>query len=151
ETALLLERWERVRGEGLAQAVLLGGEAGIGKSRLGRVVNERLAAEPHAALPCGCSAHPQNSAVSARTGSLERVLGRDDADDERLGRLEAMVRQYGLLPEETVPLLAALVALPTAGRHAPLGHSPERQRQLTQDCVLAWLLAAARTQPLLLI
>src|SRR5262249_24111176 len=41
EVALLRARWAQVQ-EGLGQVVLLSGEAGIGKSRLGQVVQEQI-------------------------------------------------------------------------------------------------------------
>ena len=46
EVGLLRERWAQVN-EGIGQVVLLGGEAGIGKSRLVQVLKEYVAGEPH--------------------------------------------------------------------------------------------------------
>ena len=49
EIALLLRRWQDAKsGEG--QVVLLGGEPGIGKSRITRALRERIETQPHARL-----------------------------------------------------------------------------------------------------
>src|SRR5499426_821365 len=53
EVALLRERWAQAR-DGLGQVVLLGGEAGIGKSRLVQVLHEHIVAEPHTRLEWRC-------------------------------------------------------------------------------------------------
>ena len=56
ELALVLERWRQAAaGEG--QAVLLVGEAGIGKSRLVRAALDAVAGEEHVALRYQCSPH----------------------------------------------------------------------------------------------
>ena len=56
ELALVLERWRQsVAGEG--QAVLVVGEAGIGKSRLVQALLDEAAADPHSALRYQCSPH----------------------------------------------------------------------------------------------
>src|SRR5215510_2416548 len=63
EIALLRERWAQVK-DGVAQVVLLSGEAGIGKSRLVQVLQEHVATEPQAWLtPCQCSPYYQNTAL----------------------------------------------------------------------------------------
>jgi hypothetical protein len=51
EVALLLQRWGDAKRR-LGQVVVLGGEAGIGKSRLVRAVQEGLADEPYTQLEC---------------------------------------------------------------------------------------------------
>jgi class 3 adenylate cyclase len=62
ELALVLERWRRAAaGEG--QAVLLVGEAGIGKSRLVRAVLDAIAGEEHAALRYQCSPYHTGTAL----------------------------------------------------------------------------------------
>jgi len=62
EVNLLLDRWEQARaGEG--QAVLLAGEAGIGKSRITQVLRARISEERHTDLRYQCSPHYQSTAL----------------------------------------------------------------------------------------
>ena len=62
ELALVLDRWRQARAaEG--QAVILVGEAGIGKSRLVRAALDSLAGEEHVALRYQCSPHHTGTAL----------------------------------------------------------------------------------------
>jgi predicted ATPase len=62
ELALLLERWAQAQaGEG--QAVLLVGEAGIGKSRLASALLDACANRPHEPIRWQCSPYHANSAL----------------------------------------------------------------------------------------
>src|SRR5262249_59596349 len=62
EVRLLLECWAQVK-EGQGQVILLSGEAGIGKSRLVRVLREQIAGDTRAWLEGRCSPYHQNSAL----------------------------------------------------------------------------------------
>ena len=76
ELALVLERWRQAAaGEG--QAVLLVGEAGIGKSRLVRAVLDAVAGEEHTALRYQCSPHHTGTALWPVTQQLGLAAGLD--------------------------------------------------------------------------
>jgi predicted ATPase len=51
--------------------------------------------------------------------------------------------------QETMPLLAALLSLPHPAGYPPVQLSPERQKQKTQEALIAWLAAEAEQQPIL--
>src|SRR5215467_8541387 len=154
EVGLLRERWAQVK-DGFGQVVLLSGEAGIGKSRLVQVLKEQVAREPQAWLtPCQCLPYYQNSALYPLIDLLERVtlrLDREESPQQKLGKLEGFLVQYGLPLAETVPLLAALLSLPLTADYAPLTVSPEQQKQQTLHALLTILLRIAAQQPVLFV
>src|SRR6185369_15880688 len=97
ELDLLLRRWRQAQ-DGEGQVVLLGGEAGIGKSRILSVLRERLEAQGVQALRSQCSPYAVNSAFWPIIDNFERALkfGRDETAAAKLDKLEALVvTQYG--------------------------------------------------------
>jgi class 3 adenylate cyclase/predicted ATPase len=152
EVELLLERWEHAK-EGLGQVVVLRGEAGIGKSRLVRAVQERLAGETYTRLECRCSPYAQHSALFPVINLGRRLLQwqRDEAPEVTLGKLEAALVPYDVSLPEVVPLLASLLSLPLSDRYPPLQLAPQRQKQKTLGAILALLRAHAARQPVLFI
>src|SRR5215475_11015846 len=142
EVGLLRERWAQSQ-DGLGQVVLISGEAGIGKSRLVRVLAECATDEGAPWLTLRCSPYHTNSALYPVIEHLQRLLqwDRHETPAARLDTLEQVLRTTGLPLEDTVPLLAALLSLPVPEQYPPLALSPQRQKQQTQEALVAWLLA----------
>ena len=153
EVGLLVERWARVKA-GMGQVVVLVGEAGIGKSRLVQVLKDHVAGEAHTCLECRGSPDYQHTAWYPVTELFQRWLQwrPGEAPGAALEQLEALLAQAHLPLDETVPLVAALLALPLpAERYPPRPLPPEQQRQHTLDTLLALVGALAEQQPVLLI
>ncbi len=152
ELGLLRECWEQAK-EGRGRIAVIRGEAGIGKSRLVRVLQESLAAEPPTEMVWRGSPYDQQSALQPVLMHLHRLLRvrPEEAPAAILQRLETVLASSGLALPEVVPLFAALLALPLPARYPPRMRTPQDQRQQTLEALLAWLLAEATRQPVLFI
>lgn len=152
EMELLLDRWQRVR-RGAGQTILVTGEPGIGKSRLGRELRDRLAGEAHVFLEGRCAADAQHDALHALVEVLERALELDPqaGQETRSARVEAALVTHGFVPAEAMPLFLPLFDLPVAPPYAPLDLSPQRHKELTLEAILSLLFALAEDQPVLVL
>ena len=154
EIGLLFDRWEEVT-EGVGQVVVLSGEAGVGKSRLVRILKEHVSGNPQAWLSSlQCSPYHQNSAFYPIIDMLERIVlqfSRNDTVRDRQAKLAGFLVQYGLPLPETLPLFAALLSVPLPEAYSPPTLSPERQKQEILTVLLTILLKRAAKQPLLLV
>ena len=148
ELGLLTRRWERARaGEG--QLVLVVGEPGLGKSRLIEEFHSQLAETPHTWSEWSASQLLQNTPLHpiAEWGRLR--FGADAPAEQRLADLEGTLGLIGLDPAEHAPLLAPLVDIPLPPDRAT-NLPPEELRRRQLAAMTAWVLAGARSQPLVL-
>jgi tetratricopeptide (TPR) repeat protein len=148
ELAMLARRWERARaGEG--QLTLVVGEPGLGKSRLIDEFHSQLAETPHTWVEWSSSQLLQNTSLHpiAEWGRLR--FGGDAPAEERLADLEGTLRLIGLDPAEHTPLVAPLVDIPLP-RDRAASFPPEELRRRQLAAMTAWVLAGARSQPVIL-
>ena len=148
ELDLLARRWERAR-KGEGQLALIVGEPGLGKSRLMEEFHGRLGETPHTWVEWSSSQLLQNTPLHPIAEWGRQRFGADLPAEQRLADLENTLGLIGLDPTEYAPLLAPLVdVLLPEDRAAKLAPEELRRRQLA--AMTAWILAAARTQAVVL-
>jgi class 3 adenylate cyclase/tetratricopeptide (TPR) repeat protein len=152
ELQLLWSRWERALAAD-GQSVLIAGEAGIGKSRLMQQFRQRLAAMSYTWSECGGAQYFQNTPFYPITDLLEQVFAwrGDESDQEKLAELERILTNAGLNVDEAVPLIAPLVNLPLGEKYSQPQLPAEHRRRRLLTTLAAWVLGAARAQPLVLV
>ena len=152
ELGLLADRFAQVT-EGHGQAVLIQGEAGIGKSRLVQAFRERIAERAHTWLECRGSAYTQDSAFYPVLELHRQGLGfrPDEPADVKLDRVAAGLAAVGFEPAATVPVVAALHGVALGERFTAPNLSPEGMRKKTFALLTEWLLRLGQRQPLVLL
>jgi class 3 adenylate cyclase/predicted ATPase len=144
ELGLLQERWARAKG-GDGQVVLLNGEPGIGKSRLVQALKEQVMAEGATRIEFRGSPYHQNSAFYPIIAHLQRFLQfrHEEGSQEKLTKLQQALSRYRFPQADTVALVAALLSLPQPTDAPPLALSPQKQKQKTQEILVAWIMEEA--------
>ena len=152
ELGLLCERWELAKG-GEGQAVLLSGEAGIGKSRMVQALRNEIGDEPHFRLRFQCSPHHTNSAFYPVIQRLERAAGfsSEDSGESKLDKLEVLLKPTAEDLATIVPLFAVLLSLPGGDRYGPLHLTPQQLRDRTVEALIDQVLALSRQRPVLFV
>jgi class 3 adenylate cyclase/tetratricopeptide (TPR) repeat protein len=150
EVQYLLDVWQRTRSGG-GGAVLITGEAGIGKSRLVYELRQAVSNLAHTWLECRCSSYTQHTALRPAIELLERGLGFQPQDDPpaRLAKLERALTRTGIDEPDAIGLLSPLLSLPSDGPGPRL--TPESQRQRTRELIARWAVTLAQLQPLILL
>ena len=149
EVALLLERWQDASA-GQGQAVLLSGEAGIGKSRILSALRERIG-ERSIVLRYQCSPHHINDAFHPIIGQISRaanlIVG--EPPQIQLDKLEAMISSSGLEVSKIAPFVASLLSLPAAERYPALPMTPNELRERTIAALFALFVELTKEAPVL--
>ncbi len=150
ELMLLLDRWELACGaEG--QAVFVSGEAGIGKSRLVEALRNDVAAFPHISLRYQCSPHFSTSAFYPVISQLQRAARFETGDsaDQKLDKLEALLRKSNGDDLSEARIFAHLLSLPFEHRYGAMDLTPQEIRSRTLEVLLDQVFLLADKEPVL--
>jgi class 3 adenylate cyclase/predicted ATPase len=145
----ILRRWEQAQ-SGDGQVVLLGGEAGIGKSRISASVVNHIT-EPHTTLRFFCSPSRANSALYPFINQLESAarFDRKDSSHAKVRKLHTLLAANAASPEDRAAVVE-LLSLPNSNRY-PWLDFPRQRKQKTFDALLRQLEALSRDRPVLAI
>ena len=148
EVQLLLSRWEQAT-DGEGQAVLLCGEAGIGKSRISVQFRERLGDWQHTRVRYQCSPFHTNSALQPVIGQLEFAAGINSDDDNarRLDKLEALLQPTTPRLADVLPLVASALGIALDGRYTMPVLTADAVKRRTLEALSDQLMALAKLGP----
>ncbi len=151
ECLMLRNRWERAQ-DGEGQAVMVVGEAGIGKSRLVQQFREQISSTAHTWIECSGTPFLQNTPFHPVSEMLLQAFDWSDSEspDERIRGLERALESAGLVLKESLPLIAPLLNLPVPDRYPPSLLPPEQQHRRLLATLVEWVFSQARLQPIVL-
>lgn len=133
EASLLSDRLEQAIA-GTGQAVLLSGEAGIGKSRLAEFLREQVSGVRHTLIECWGSPQYQNSYLHCVIAILIRFWQLDELtnDEQKLQRVKNTLNELGIPAETALPLLADLLGIEFNDAQVERISSIERKQRVLQ-------------------
>lgn len=152
ELARLQSLWQ-LAAQGKSQAVLLQGEAGIGKSRLLRVFQQQLVGERHALRELNCFPEFSQSPFHPLIAMFEAILGfrAEDAPEQKRAALSRYFdARYPAARHADLALLSRLLDVPLAADTVP-ALPAQQAKERTMDLVLEMLQTLAAQLPTLLI
>jgi len=151
ELHTLIDGWEKAK-KGDGNVVFIGGEPGIGKSRLVDTLEGQIASDRECwAAIARCSEYQRNSAFYPLIEWLEGDLLEFETSDDpprKLHKLEQFLKSGSLDQRMAMPLFAEFLSIPSE-HHMPLMISPAAKRQRIIEALTQVMLDKASDQAVL--
>ena len=151
EIMLLQQRWQRAN-DNEGQVVLLGGEPGIGKSRLVYELQNHIRSAHHFEIQLQCSAHHVNTAYYPFIQYIIQAANlAPSKDNDELDLLRHWLTGLGITDEQALPLIALLLSVPTNAVQDSGTLSSNRKKEKTFELLCQCILVEADKAPLLIL
>lgn len=152
ELEQLAKLWNRSR-QSDGQAVVISGEAGIGKSRIVEALHGQISEQDHIVLRYHCSPYYDNTPLRPIVSQIEHAAGfeRDDNPGTKLVKLERFLNKSGPSANADFGLYASLLSIPGATRHADADMTPRRTKELTISALIRYFRTSSQSQPVLIV
>lgn len=152
ELGYVMEFWAAAS-NGNGHAILLCGEAGMGKSRLLEAITENTARGPSRLLRCQCSPYHSNSALYPVLQLLREAaeIRAERSVDENLTALKAFLQQHGLRHRHGWLLLAEVLGIPAPEQISPMEMTMAQRKSESLALLRDFLTAPAGGGPTLLL
>lgn len=152
ESAALWLAWDEAIG-GQARTVSIGGEPGLGKSRLVSQLRRRMTGAHHHWLTLQCTPFTSAGALHPWIDHLKDSFGLEgDVDPaESLSRLRRGLARLGTGSDETAQRFARLLAIPLPAGSPIAAEAVELVRHRALEALVTWVEALAREHPLVLL
>ena len=154
ELALLMDRWNKAKnGEG--QIVVLSGEAGIGKSCITGTLLKTLHHNDYQRIIYQCSPYHTDSALYPAIQQLTFAsrFTVDDSTEERLRKLESLLRQGSNDITIATPLIGALLGIGEVAeaQYGVIECSPQQRREKILQVLVEQLIGISKRKPVLFV
>lgn len=152
EIEIIKKNWRAAR-RGKGKAVMLSGEAGIGKSRLVEAATDGFEARRCLRLSFQCSPNHERSAHFPVVSCISHMADfrRSDTVDQKLKKLKLLFSEWSEVTERHLPLFANALSLPMTIEEEQTKLPSDRLKAQFQDALVQTVAALARHRPVLLL
>jgi class 3 adenylate cyclase/tetratricopeptide (TPR) repeat protein len=152
ELEQMVEAWQQAS-SGRARALMIGGEPGLGKSRIVSRLQEHIGGVEHHWLTLRCTPFTIASALHPWIELLKDYFHIDSGEppDANLARLRDALQPLGDAADEIAERFARLIGVPLPAGSLLEGESVELARHQTLDALLMWVGALSQGRPVVLL